>query len=218
MRFPIGILCMCMIAPPSSAGDPSVANYQAAVQAYETKDYAKCATLLTVIVESTPWPSEVSQYQAAECLALAGRKQDAVQMLKGAVEHPAFRDNWGIADDPALTSLHDDPAWPLLLQAARQKAKLGPAMLAGVDLRYKRNHPPRYPAEGPRNGGPYEVNLIVLVAPDGSPYQVTVERSSGVEVLDEAAIDAAKHWRYFAATSEGRKFVSAVRIPITFIP
>ncbi|MEZ5978965.1 MAG: TonB family protein [Planctomycetota bacterium] len=56
--------------------------------------------------------------------------------------------------------------------------------------------PPRYPTLAVRRKYEGSVLLLVVVAADGSVRDVVVEESSGHDVLDGAAVDAVRTWRF----------------------
>lgn len=61
-----------------------------------------------------------------------------------------------------------------------------------------------------------KVVLRVLVSAVGDPAKVEVRTSSGSEVLDEAALDAVKHWRFVPARKGEQPVEAWVLVPITF--
>lgn len=75
---------------------------------------------------------------------------------------------------------------------------------------------PRYPESARRNGKEGRVLLRVLVNEEGRSASVEVNRSSGVESLDQAALEAIKRWRFSPARLGNRPVESWVRIPIDF--
>lgn len=62
------------------------------------------------------------------------------------------------------------------------------------------NRPPGYPAMSRRLGEQGQVLLAVWVERDGRVGQIRLHRSSGYPLLDQAALDAVRHWRYQPAT------------------
>ena len=62
--------------------------------------------------------------------------------------------------------------------------------------RYARTVPPRYPGKARRAGWEGTTLLKVLVDPEGAPDRVAVDRTSGFEVLDAAAVKAVQRWRF----------------------
>ena len=61
------------------------------------------------------------------------------------------------------------------------------------------------------------VVLRMLVRSDGSVAQVNVVESSGSQVLDEAAVNAAVKWRFAPASRDGQPVESWAIIPIRFV-
>ena len=76
---------------------------------------------------------------------------------------------------------------------------------------------PRYPRAAERRGEEGTALLRVLVATDGRPLKVTLERSSGFTLLDQAALDTvASQWRFQPAQRAGAAVESEVLQPVTF--
>lgn len=81
---------------------------------------------------------------------------------------------------------------------------------------YLRNPKPRYPRAARMRGMEGVVLLSVQVASDGSAGAVAVKASSGFTLLDEAAVEAVRAWRFVPATRGGRPEAAAVDVPIRF--
>lgn len=75
---------------------------------------------------------------------------------------------------------------------------------------------PKYPDTARRDGKEGRVLLRALVNEEGRTASVQVNRSSGVESLDQAALEAIKRWRFSPARLGDRPVESWVRIPIDF--
>ena len=85
-----------------------------------------------------------------------------------------------------------------------------------TDVAYLHNPKPAYPAMARKLGLEGTVKLRILVNQDGVPEQSKVLDSSGTEVLDAAALEAVRRWRFVPAR-EGKVTVAHwVDIPITF--
>ncbi|MBI4227818.1 MAG: energy transducer TonB [Candidatus Omnitrophica bacterium] len=82
--------------------------------------------------------------------------------------------------------------------------------------RYAQNVPPPYPREAYLKDIQGTVWLLAEVDAVGRPRAVTVERSSGSLVLDEAAAMAVRGWRFTPARRFGRSVASRCRMPIQF--
>lgn len=81
---------------------------------------------------------------------------------------------------------------------------------------YLRNPPPRYPPAARRNGDEGTVMLRVRVTADGAAAQVELDRSSGFPLLDGAALDAVRGWRFVPARRGTRSIEDWVRVPVVF--
>ena len=81
---------------------------------------------------------------------------------------------------------------------------------------YLRNPAPPYPAAARRNGVQGTVMLKVVVARDGLPARVELEKSSGSMHLDSAALEAVKAWRFVPARRGNEPVEGIVTFPIVF--
>lgn len=79
-----------------------------------------------------------------------------------------------------------------------------------------RTIPPLYPRIARENGWEGTVLVRVAVQPDGRPESVQVRKSSGHAILDDAAIEAVKKWRFIPAKDGNIPIRSVVEIPIHF--
>lgn len=98
--------------------------------------------------------------------------------------------------------------------APASQARIGaePADAPASTVGFADMSPPRYPPS--MHTG--EVVLKVEVAADGTAAGVVVDRSSGHADLDEAAMEAARGWRFNPARKDGRPVAGKVRIPVRF--
>ena len=77
---------------------------------------------------------------------------------------------------------------------------------------------PPYPAQAIARRLTGEVMLRVLVDETGKPVDVAVETSSGVRMLDEAALKfVLKRWHFVPATQDGRPIQAYALVPINFV-
>ncbi|MFD0738299.1 energy transducer TonB [Lysobacter koreensis] len=77
---------------------------------------------------------------------------------------------------------------------------------------------PRYPPQALRRGERGTVLVRVEIGPDGVPGAVSVASSSGSRLLDRAAVDAVRRWRFRPAQANGQPTVGSVMVPISFTP
>lgn len=87
---------------------------------------------------------------------------------------------------------------------------------ANFRANYAHNPKPNYPAIARSRGWQGKVLLRVKVSAQGLSDDVTVEQSSGHEILDEAAIEAVKKWRFIPAKRGETPVASSVIVPIDF--
>ena len=78
------------------------------------------------------------------------------------------------------------------------------------------NPAPRYPRTARRRGIEGRLVLQVLVDATGAARSVEVFATSGHGLLDEAAIDAVRRWRFVPGHRDGQAAPTLVRVPVTF--
>jgi TonB family protein len=81
---------------------------------------------------------------------------------------------------------------------------------------YLRNPRPVYPRVALENGWQGTTLLRVQVLADGTCGEMEILKSSGHEILDEAALKAVRRWRFVAARQKNMPVASWVEIPIHF--
>lgn len=115
------------------------------------------------------------------------------------------------------------PRPPAPHSAAGSAAALAGAASHGVTsgplsshARYLSNPKPDYPEEARRQREQGVVLVNVEVGADGRPDEVSLKRSSGFPMLDEAAVDAVRRWRFDPARAGGLPVSSRVDVPVRF--
>lgn len=81
---------------------------------------------------------------------------------------------------------------------------------------YASNPPPPYPRSAQERGWEGTVRLQVRVSAVGDVADLKVESSSGYPVLDRAALDAVRSWRFRPARFGDRPVEGTVLVPIAF--
>lgn len=86
-----------------------------------------------------------------------------------------------------------------------------------LGVRYRSNPRPIYPPEARRNRQEGEVLLNVEVSAEGRPTDVSLKRTSGYPLLDQAAIEVVRQrWAFEPATAAGSRMTAHVEVPIRF--
>jgi TonB family protein len=85
-----------------------------------------------------------------------------------------------------------------------------------TQARYQDTPRPDYPESARREGREGQVVLRVLVDDQGRSKEVEINRSSGNDALDRAAVDAIRRWRFHPARYGDRRIETWVQIPIVF--
>lgn len=101
---------------------------------------------------------------------------------------------------------------PALTPIAPAMAATRPEPIAG------RTPAPRYPPQALRRGERGTVVVRADIGPDGVPTSVGIASGSGSRLLDRAALDAVKRWRFRPAQANGQPTVGTVTVPIEFNP
>lgn len=81
---------------------------------------------------------------------------------------------------------------------------------------YLNNPPPAYPLSARRRGMEGRVLVRAEIQEDGSCSRVELKRSSGTDLLDQAALEAVKKWRFVPARKGAQAISAWVDVPITF--
>lgn len=84
------------------------------------------------------------------------------------------------------------------------------------DAAYLNNPAPYYPQLAKKRGVQGKVMLDVVVKIDGTPLAIVIAHSSGSSILDQAAIDAVRDWRFVPARRSGRVVQANVIVPVEF--
>ena len=108
-------LCLLLACAPAIAQQASVesawARNQRGMQAYEQKDYAGCAAILTALSADPASRSADTRYNAACCQALAGHPDRAVPLLEQASEIDLLSVAQ-VEQDSDLASVRAMETWP----------------------------------------------------------------------------------------------------------
>lgn len=81
---------------------------------------------------------------------------------------------------------------------------------------YLNNPPPRYPEKARLLHQQGTVLLDILVDKNGTPKSIHIMESSGYLLLDHAALEKVRHWKFIPAKRGTQTIEAHVEIPITF--
>lgn len=91
-----------------------------------------------------------------------------------------------------------------------------PVVQAREGANYQNNPRPNYPRIAKREHWEGTTLLRVLVEPSGKPGTTKVAKSSGHDLLDDAATEAVMSWTFVPATQGGKAVAGFVMVPIIF--
>lgn len=91
-----------------------------------------------------------------------------------------------------------------------------PVTPASANAGYLKNPAPEYPSLALRRGWEGTVLLRVQVLASGKPGEIQVQKSSGRQQLDDAALNAVKRWSFVPAKQGDVAQVGWVSVPIDF--
>ena len=127
---------------------------------------------------------------------------------------------WTPSESPSPTQNSDTPeasdAAPPAVQRRSGTANVIPNSDVDYSASYLHNPKPEYPLLAYRLRLQGEVLLRVEVLENGTAGQIELVRSSGHALLDRAAWDTVKTWKFKPAQRQGAAIRQTVDIPITF--
>ena len=91
-----------------------------------------------------------------------------------------------------------------------------PVVDADYKAAYLNNPKPPYPALAYRMRVQGKVILLVEVLPSGQAGRVSLEVSSGNELLDKSALETVQKWQFSPARKNGVVIPQIVKVPISF--
>ncbi|MFC5593853.1 energy transducer TonB [Lysobacter niastensis] len=158
-----------------------------------------------------PKPVEIVHDKPRPLPPAPSQRTEAVRPVRADAVVPAQPDDLVAPLQPDVADAFDDslarvepPSDGLASTAAQLQALVSPA--------------PPYPAQAIRDGLTGTVVLEIVVGTDGRPLDVTIVRSSGHRVLDQAARRTVlTRWTFQAATRYGQPVQAIGRVPIDFV-
>ncbi|WP_010222104.1 energy transducer TonB [Pseudomonas donghuensis] len=119
---------------------------------------------------------------------------------------------------PAPKAVEQPPAPPQPPQPPAPPAPPAPAPVtpASANAGYLKNPAPEYPSLAQRRGWEGTVLLRVQVLASGKPGDIQIQKSSGRQQLDDAALAAVKRWSFVPAKQGDVAQDGWVSVPIDF--
>ncbi|MHB8911321.1 MAG: energy transducer TonB [Lysobacter sp.] len=142
---------------------------------------------------------------------LPAGERDASGMPRSAV------DEGDESERPRLVEAPRQPP-PVAAPAAVPAPSVPTASITRPEPIAGRTPAPRYPPQALRRGERGTVVVRADIGPDGVPTSVSIVSGSGSRLLDRAAVDGVKRWRFHPAQANGQPTVGTVTVPIEFNP
>lgn len=117
---------------------------------------------------------------------------------------------------PKPKPMEAPPPAPVAAPATPAPPAPAPVTPASANAAYLKNPAPDYPQMAQRRGWEGTVLLRVEVLPSGKPGQIQVQKSSGRDALDAAALAAVKRWSFVPAKQGDVAQTGWVSVPIDF--
>ncbi|WGV22364.1 energy transducer TonB [Pseudomonas putida] len=108
------------------------------------------------------------------------------------------------------------PPAPVAAPAPPAPPAPAPVTPPSANAAYLKNPAPEYPQMAQRRGWEGTVLLRVEVLPSGKPGQIQIQKSSGRDALDAAALAAVKRWSFVPAKQGDVAQAGWVSVPIDF--
>lgn len=166
--------------------------------------------------ETPPSPAErkkVERKPVPPVKEEVGRRVATVPAAAAVVEEPtAPESDSGVAVRESVSS-----GAVAARPAAEIPEEAGVPALTRQAVHYRDNPAPPYPGPARRRGHEGTVLLAVEVLTGGATGRIRVERSSGHPLLDDAALQAVREWRFEPAMKNGTPVPSWVEVPIRFV-
>ncbi len=110
----------------------------------------------------------------------------------------------------------DQAASPKAARAIDSATESEPIAAPRFNAAYLHNATPVYPAGARRAGYEGTVLIRARIQADGNADRVEIKKSSGYSVLDQAALEAVRKWRFIPAKRVNEAVVEWVDIPLKF--
>lgn len=144
------------------------------------------------------------------------QRQDPPQLLAAPSQSSIAEPDFSVLEPQPRVASEPAPAKEAVRAAPKADASTGKITPPVFNAAYLRNPEPVYPVSARRRGEQGTVMLKVLVTREGTAASVSVDKTSGFAVLDQAALEAVRKWRFAPARHGAEPVESAVLVPIVF--
>ena len=117
---------------------------------------------------------------------------------------------------PTVTAINAAPAASRLTRKRRLTAQTPTAGAGIAKIGVRHSVQPVYPRVAKEEGWEGIVLLQVLVQTSGIPGKITIRKSSGHQILDNAAIEAMRQWRFAPAMDGNFPVEKYLQVPLKF--
>lgn len=181
--------------------------------------------MVSIIAPPSPEPEIVPIIEPPEPKPVVENKPKPKKVVEKIlpIEKPVERLVEATTEPPKVEEITKPEAAPILAaEPAKAPPKAEPVVEEKIELprfgvAYLNNPTPDYPALSVRKGEEGRVLMRVLVSADGAAEDVKIEKSSGFDRLDNAAVAAVKKWRFIPAKKNNQPMSAYVRVPMPFI-
>lgn len=184
------------------------------------KDDTTHPVLLPVVNVTLPPPPELPRIEQPQLRPEPPRPQQQRQSERLPAPRPVV-----VAAAPTPVAVEEakpaQPVAPAPEAVSAPPAPASPAPEAVVvppryNAAYLSNPPPNYPLAARRRGIEGTTLVRAEVTPEGLCLRAELKKGSGSEMLDHAALEAVKKWRFVPAQRGNQAVIAWVEVPITF--
>ncbi|MBI4178352.1 energy transducer TonB [bacterium] len=138
--------------------------------------------------------------------------EPAVKPVEEIIPAAAVGPKFSRSDEPALES----PSEPTEVTQTAGSAEEGTQDMRVVLPAYSHNPPPDYPIEARRRWAEGLVLLKVRISETGGVLAVSVDKTSDFSLLDGAALDAVRRWKFVPAMRGAKPIEGICVVPVEF--
>lgn len=179
-------------------------------------DVEVVAPKLDPVVAAAPGPALIPAKLAVPA-PVHRRPRETASPRELTLESPPGIDNPAAAAVPGPSAAAPAPAAAAEPSRGPSVSRPGAGVLVPAEPRYRDNPTPEYPLPSQRRREEGVVLLSVVIEPDGSVARVSLKRTSGHQLLDEAALDVVRRrWTFEPARAGGVAIESTRDVPIRF--